>query len=196
MRPVLELTMGKIRNTIPVKLFIGMLSSEYSLFNECCDALCHVYGPLDLESELLVWENTDYYKDEMGANLRRKFIYFKTLMDPIALSGIKVFTNSIEDRLSCQRGIDKQRRINLDPGYITEAKVVLASTKDYAHRIYIGQNIYAEVTLQYRLKGKSFIAVEHTYPDFRTQDACNLFNKARNLLREGLMVAKEGGPEA
>ncbi len=84
-----------------------------------------------------------------------------------------------------------RRRINLDPGYITEAKVVLASTKDFSHRVYIGENIYAEVTLRYSSKERSFTSCDHTFFDFRTEAYRLLFNTARYLLRERLKQIRE-----
>lgn len=181
------LYMGKIRNAIPVKLFVGMLSADASLFNACAEILRVEYGPVDLESDVLDWNKTDYYREEMGSGLLRKFIFFNRLAtDPTLLSDVKVFTNGIENMYSENHGIQVRRKINIDPGYITEAKVILASTKDYAHRIYIGRDIYAEVTLQYRMRGRTFIAIDHTYPDFKTPETLSLFNKARAKLKESL----------
>jgi DMSO/TMAO reductase YedYZ molybdopterin-dependent catalytic subunit len=77
-------------------------------------------------------------------------------------------------------------RINLDPGYVTEAKIVLASTKDYSHRVYLGSGIYAEVTLHYAARVKTFLSFEHTYPDFRTKESLDMFNRAREILRTTL----------
>ncbi len=176
--------MGEIRPPKPVKLFVGMLSSEPALFKACTDLLCSEYGPLDHQSELLPWNFTDYYAAEMGPGLLRKFIFFERLMDPGELAGIKMLTNRIEEQMSVKADTGVGRRINLDPGYITEAKVVLATTKDYSHRIYIGKNIYAEVTLQH--SGGRFTPLEHTYPDYRMDEYLQLFSKARGMLREVL----------
>lgn len=120
----------------------------------------------------------------MGTGLLRTFVFFERLLDPEKLASVKNMTNLIEKRLS--HATSGNRRINIDPGYITEAKVVLASTKDFSHRVYIGRNIYAEVTLQFREQGRTFVALEHTYPDFRRKDMIELFNRARGLLRTAL----------
>lgn len=178
--------MGTMRPPKPVKLFVGMLSSDAALFAECGSFLAEAYGPVDAASDVVPWEHTDYYAAEMGTELLRKFIFFERLVDPGELASVKQFTNRIEEAKATQAGSGLKRRINLDPGYITEAKVVLASTKDYAHRISIGGPIYAEVTLVYREKSRSFIPLEHTYPDFRTEETRGLFNRARQKLREQL----------
>ncbi len=178
--------MGVIRTPKPVKLFVGMLSSEPALLDECTALLSATYSAIDHESAVLPWETSDYYREEMGPGVYRKFIFFKELIDPAKLAGIKNSTNALEAQFSEKAPSGSRRRINLDPGYVTEAKVVLASTKDYSHRVYIGENMYAEVTLRYSSKERSFMAFDHTYLDFRTKTYQDLFNKARNLLREGL----------
>ena len=168
---------------LPAKLFIGMLSQDAGLFQMCAERLALVFGPVDMQSEVLPWEHTDYYRDEMGTDLRRMFIFFERLIDPGDLSRIKLQSIRLEDELSRITTSGPLRSVNLDPGYITEAKVVLATTKDFPHRIYIGEGIYAESTLHYSKSGGSYIVVDHTYPDFRSQYCRDLFNKAREKLR-------------
>ncbi len=176
--------MANIRQPIPVKLFVGMISRERPLFDECAELLCTEFGPLDMRAPIVAWDQTEYYQQEMGTGLLRTFIFFELLLDPEQLALVKNMTNLIEKRLS--HAVSGNRRINIDPGYVTEAKVVLASTKDFSHRVYIGRHIYAEVTLQYREQGRTFVALEHTYPDFRRKDMVELFNEARGLLRAAL----------
>ena len=178
--------MGEIRIPIPVKLFVGMLSPEPALFDACAELLGTQYGSVDFKSGILAWDRTDYYKEEMGTGIKRMFIFFQDLADPGILSSVKHFTNSIEQRFLAQNSDHPRRRINLDPGYVTEAKVVLATTKDFSHRVYIGGNMYAEVTLRYDSKERSFAPLEHTYYDYRTEEYLTIFNNARELLRNGL----------
>ncbi len=181
--------MGVIRTPKPVKLFVGMLSPERALFNECAAMLRAQFGAIDYETDDLPWEVTDYYRDEMGPGIYRKFIFFKELIDPARLAGIKVSTNALEQKFSVTTPSCSRRRINLDPGYVTESKVVLATTKDYSHRVYIGENIYAEATLRYGSKERGFMPLDHTYLDFRTELYRTMFNKARDLLRTALNKA-------
>jgi len=178
--------MGEPRIPTPVKLFVGMLSPEIELFEICTDLLSAEYGPIDYRSEILPWRVTDYYQDEMGTGILRKFIFFERLVDPAVLATTKLLTNSIEARYSTTGGNAVRRRVNLDPGYVTEAKVVLASTKDFSHRVYLGLGIYAEVTLYYATRGKTFLSFDHTYPDFRTKETLDMFNRAREILRTTL----------
>ncbi len=175
--------MGRIKKTLPVKLFAGMIAQDAALFDACIGLLTAEYGLIDIASEPLPWNITDYYRDEMGTGLVRKFVFFDRLIDPWKLASVKLFTNSIEERFSQNTPAGFHRRLNIDPGYITEAKVVLASTKDYAHRISIGDDIYAEATLVYNSNERSFKACAHTYFDFRTDAYIKLFNEARDSLR-------------
>jgi len=171
---------GEAKKHPLVKLVVGMISGRKPLFDAAQRELMTQFGPLDYESALMPWEFTDYYSRELGENLGRKFLSFERLIDPERLAEIKSFTNRLEGNFS-ERGA---RRINLDPGYLDSAKLVLATTKNRDHRIYIGQGIFAEVTLHFR--GKSFRAWEWTYPDYATPEYIAIFNEIRALYREQL----------
>jgi len=175
-----------MKKPLPVKLFIGMLSSAPELFQLCTDIFSKEYGPLDYESLPLPWNMTNYYRNELGDGIVRRFIFFNELIDPAELPRIKNFAIMIEKKFSIFSDNGLRRRINLDPGYVTEAKVVLATTKDYSHRIYIGLNIYAEVTLKYNIRNHQYTACDYTYPDYATDQYRALFGSARDLLRTTL----------
>ena len=170
--------MGVAKKHPPVKLVVGMISGRKPLFDAAQRELVAQFGPVDYESALMPWECTDYYSRELGENLLRKFVAFERLIEPERLAEIKLFTNQLEAKFS-EGGA---RRINLDPGYLDSAKLVLATTKDRDHRIYIGQGIFAEVTLHFQ--GKSFRAWEWTYPDYATPEYIAFFNQIRALYRE------------
>jgi hypothetical protein len=173
--------MGQIKKPIPVKLFIGMITSQVKTLSVVRNALKKKFGKIDLESEAIVFDFTNYYQREMGENLFRKFIGFKKLIDPGKLAYIKIFTNKLEEK-SARRG--RLRRINLDPGYITESNLILATTKGFQHRIYLGRGIFAEVTLKYQ-KGE-FSHYEWTYPDYKTEKYKIFFKKFREIYRRQL----------
>ena len=178
--------MGNLHAPIPVKLFVGMISREPELFTECTRLIAQEYGPVDLVSSVLPWDHSDYYREEMGTGLLRLFIFFENLVDPELLVTAKHHAIKLEGTFSEPSAVGTRRRINLDPGYLTEAKVVLATTKDFPHRIYIGRGVYAESTLHYHKDSRSFQPVGHTYPDFRTEYCLKLFNGARDALRSRL----------
>ncbi|MFA5004717.1 MAG: DUF4416 family protein [Candidatus Omnitrophota bacterium] len=168
--------MGKISKVASVKLIIGFIYQDKPVFDKLKLPLQRIFGAFDFESAELDFNFTDYYTPEFGAGLKRKFVSFKKPIRPEELFKIKLYTNRLEQKSSSSG----KRLINIDPGYLTLAKLVLASTKDYAHRIYLKKGIYAEVTLSY--KGHSFQPLEWSYPDFRTQGYLDIFNQIRGLI--------------
>jgi hypothetical protein len=173
-----ETIMGKITRPEPVMLFAGMLTGDLSLMNRMAETLVEHFGPLIGQTEDLPWRYTDYYAEELGREIFRRFLFFRNLIPPDRIAGIKVETNRIEERNARKVTGSLLRRINLDPGYLESSKVVLASTKNYSHRIYLGHGIYGEVTLKY-VQG-SFRSMDHTYPDYRTETSIETFNRMRN----------------
>ncbi|MBI4849207.1 MAG: DUF4416 family protein [Nitrospirae bacterium] len=167
-----------LRDPHLVKLFIGMLSRDASLFDQLLEKLLDLFGPSDMESAVWQWRHSAYYEKEMGADLKRKFVFFEKLINPQLISEIKLKTIELEKQYLNESG---GREINLDPGYLDSAKIVLVSTKDYSHRLYLGNGIYGEVTLIY--SGKSYQVLPYTYPDFRTEEYHDSFKKARELFK-------------
>ena len=120
---LLNYYMGKITETNPVKLFVGMLSRETSLFNDLAEKLSDIYGKTDFESPVWPWEHSEYYKEEMGHGLKRKFIFFNKLISPGEIAEIKIKTDELEKQYLNEHS---GRRINLDPGYLDTAKLGFA----------------------------------------------------------------------
>ena len=132
------------------------------------------FGPIDLRSERIPFDQTSYYQHEMGGELVREWVSFKQLIQQDAIADAKLATSRLEKRLARPDG---SRTVNLDPGYIVPPRLVLATMKDFAHRIYLEKGIYAEVTLIYR-EGE-FQPLEWTYPDYRQPVAVNFFTSVR-----------------
>ena len=170
--------MGKINPTEKVKLIAGLISNDEALLDKIGARLESVLkNKVDFESDVIDFNYTDYYGKEMGGALKRKFLSFKNLVPLERISKVKLLTNDLEKKLL----IDGKRTINIDPGYIDMAKLVLFSTKDYAHRIHIGNGIFAEVTLHY--KDKRFNFWPWTYPDYKSEEYALCFGKIRDIYR-------------
>jgi hypothetical protein len=167
--------MGRIRKHRPVKLIIGFIFKEEAILNKAKPILEKRFGKIDFESQTLPFNHTTYYEKEFGKDLKRRFISFKKLTIPCGLPQIKIYTNRVEKQLS--RG--PSRLINIDPGYLDLAKLILASTKDYKHRVYLNKGVYAEVTLFY--ENKSYRPWEWTYPDYKSNEYIALFNRIRDI---------------
>ena len=163
-----------------VKLFAGLLFTSLDFLSQAKERLVKEFGLADKESEILDFTFTGYYDEEMGAGIKRQFVSFTRLILPEQLPAIKLLTNEIEQDLA----LKGKRQVNIDPGYLSLAKVVLATTKDYSHRLYLGQGIYGEVTLTYA-KGK-FNPFPWTYPDYQTQAYRQFFEEIREIYKKQL----------
>ena len=153
---------------------MGFIYKDEAIFIKSRDKLEKIFGGLNFQSGPLDFNYTTYYEKEMGAGLKRRFISFSKLIPIGDLYRIKLYTNRLEARFSDSGA---RRQVNIDPGYVDLAKLVLASTKDYSHRIYLRKGIFAEITLSYR--GNSFAYNDWTYPDYRSQEYIDIFNKIR-----------------
>jgi hypothetical protein len=167
--------MAKIRAVDKTLLFVGALFSDKEYYYKTQTALQEAFGEIVMESPPSGWDYSEYYRDEMGSPITRRFLFLKQSMSPDMLSDVKLRTIDIEARFS----LDGKRQINLDPGYLTPAKVVLASTKDYSHRIYLRDGIYAETTLIFKDKG--YFPHVHTYTDYKDERQQRLFLLAREM---------------
>lgn len=176
--------MGTAREADSVKLIASLIAGDPALLTTAQAALGAIFGPVDFESELLPFDHTDYYTPEFGPDLRRRIVTFQQLVVPSDLASIKRQTNELEWSLAREG----QRRVNIDPGYVSLGKLVLASTKDHAHRLYLGQGIYGEVTLTYQ-RGR-FRPWPWTYPDYADRLCCALFDAVRSRYKVQLREAR------
>lgn len=174
--------MGKIVNPLMVKLIIGLIAKEVSSFEKNQRILSFKYGPIDFISPVFEFNLTDYYEKEMGKGLKRQFISFKKLILPERLADIKHLTNKLERK---QTDAESNRIINIDPGYIALSKLVLATTKNFAHRIYIKNGIFEEITLYF--KNGTFTRGKWTYPDYAADSHIAVFNEIRKRYYEQII---------
>lgn len=170
--------MSKPGLPMPVKFFVGILSGRVELFDQVKETWEEKLSPVDVESAILPFDYTDYYEQEMGPGLKRKFFGFAALIDPLKLVEFKLESAALEEhfRRLCP---EPARPVNIDPGYVCPSKVVLSTFKDYAHRIYLGQGVYAETTLHY-YKG-AFSDWPWTYRDYRSLEYKAFFQRVREL---------------
>ncbi|MGA1874564.1 MAG: DUF4416 family protein [bacterium] len=174
--------MGTIKPPKMVKSFAGLLVSDLSLTADCISLLELTFGPIDLQSQTIPFAHTDYYHPEMGNQISRLWVSFSELADPENLASWKIRSNQMEETWARECSGTRRRRVNVDPGYLCDSKVVLATTKDYSHRMYLHSGIYAEVTLSYS-RGKGWQPYSWTYPDYRDRPALNFFALVRNQYR-------------
>lgn len=173
--------MGQIHLHPPVTPILAAFSRHDEALDWAHTRACQLWGPAALASPRFEFSETDYYEPTMGAGLKKCFWAFERPADPRELAEWKIQTNQWEEDYARSAGHSEPRPLNLDPGYLTPAKLVLASTKDHAHRIYLAEGIYAEVTLYYR-DGR-WQAREWTFPDYRRADYQEFFSAVRLLIK-------------
>ncbi len=173
--------MGEINNPKPALLILAAFSRREETLAWAERRAVEHFGPLHAKSPVFEFTETDYYQASMGSELKKQFFVFQSPIDPGSLPDIKRKTNVWELECAAKGGHDDPRPLNLDPGYLTLAKLVLASTKDHAHRIYLRDGIYAEVTLNYRSGG--WQPSDWTYPDYRREDFQQFFSQCRQAIR-------------
>lgn len=169
---------------MPALLLTGLLYADPSSAESAKNKLISSFGPIALEGPELDWDGSDYYKDELGSPIKRKFLFYENPVSQTGLAEIKHETVKIEKALSS----GGKRTVNIDPGYMTGAKLVLASHKDFCHRIPIGGGVFAEVTLMF-VHGE-FVPHPNTYRDFLRDDYIAVFREARQLFIE--RIKKQG----
>ncbi|MCU0652106.1 MAG: DUF4416 family protein [Candidatus Omnitrophica bacterium] len=167
--------MGKIKKYLPVKLIFGFIYQKESIYQRVLPFIKKHFGKIDFESSVMPFSYTDYYLKEFGTDLKRRFISIEKPVNPADLYKIKIYTNKLEEKLS--QG--QRRLINIDPGLLDLAKLILASTKDFSHRIWLNNGIFAELTLFF--KDKDFQSLDWTYPDYRTEEYRYIFRQIRQI---------------
>jgi len=170
--------MGKIKVHPAVKAFTAISYPNETILEKVIEILKDLLGPVELMSNSYsVNTFTNYYEPEMGSETNKILVSFKYLILAETLADIKNKTNEIE-----QQFLDNNlRTVNIDPGYLTQAKVVLATTKDYSHRIYLGKGIFADLHLSYQ--DKAYRPQVWTYPDYKQKQVIEFFSRLREHLR-------------
>jgi hypothetical protein len=156
-----------------VKLICSIFSPDEAMIRECIQQLEGVFGPTDWVGPALFFDRTRYYEREMGWPLHRRFVSFRRLIRPDGIVEAKLRATELEEKHS-QGG---KRRVNIDPGYISIERLVLATGKNYTHRIYLAKGVYADLTLLFQ-RG-TFRSLEWTFPDYASSEMIEIFNEIR-----------------
>lgn len=165
--------MSRLNPPSPAKLVIGAFMQQRHFFEPVAETLENRFGPIDIVSKWFSFDLTTYYETEMGSGLGRRMMSFQNPISQDQLPDIKGFTNDMEQNYC--RG--ENRQVNIDPGYLLPERFVLATGKNFAHRIYIGKNVYADLTLIYH--DKAFKPLPWTYPDYTRSDMQGFLYRVR-----------------
>ena len=173
--------MGTIHAPAPVLLFVAVTSRHPQALDWAERRFRDVSGRLLVASERFAFDQTDYYRASMGPDLFKMLLASEHPIDPGQLASIKIRSNAWEEEYAASADHAETRPLNLDPGYLAEDKLVLASTKNHAHRLYLSDGIYAEFTLQFR--GGKWQSCPWTYPDYQQAGYHDFLTRCRNHLR-------------
>jgi hypothetical protein len=180
--------MHSLKEIEPVKLICGFIIADDDAFAALLDILEDKFGDIQFESESFDFEHTSYYEKEMGGNLRRSFVSFSEPVKPDSLKDTKLATIGIEKRFLNDGG---GRLVNIDPGLLGLANLALASTKEYSHRLYLGDGIFGEVTMLY--ENRNFQPLPWTYPDYRRPELIEFLIRTREDLKEHIIMLRQEG---
>jgi hypothetical protein len=170
--------MGAVNDPKLVKYFVSIIFRDKERMEVAEGKIGEMLGAIEDRTSPASFHQTDYYEKELGKSLSRVFLFFESLLSRERLPEVKLRTNDIETLLSGEG----RRSVNIDPGYVSLENVVLATTKGYSHRIYLGGGIYGDLTLRYH--GGTYRTLEWTYPDYGSEDTISLFNRWRASLKE------------
>ena len=164
------------------KLIAGLLFNDFAVRDQALETLFRRYGPFDFLSEPQHFTHTTYYNREMGPNILRQVCSFLNLVRPEDLPDVKLYTNQLETHLSQ----DGKRRVNIDPGLLSEERLILATGKNYTHRVYLRSGIYADLTLVFQ--NGAYRALPWTYPDYQEPTLLHFLG----ILRQKLIIQRRG----
>ena len=170
--------MGELKSPNPVQYFISIIFRNKERMESAKGKIGEILGEVEDSTNPASFYQTDYYEKEMGKDLSRIFLLFDSLVSRERLPEVKLRTNDIETLFSKEG----KRTVNIDPGYVSLENVVLATTKGYSHRIYLGAGIYGDLTLIYR--SGTYKPLEWTYPDYGSEETISLFKRWRASLKE------------
>ncbi len=176
--------MSVLRPAPKAKLIMSLFSQQDALIGKALESLCRRFGPTDFIGPLMPFDYTRYYESEFGPGLVRRFVSFQRLVEQDCLVEVKIFACQIEQEL----GHQGKRRVNIDPGLITAERLVLATGKNFTHRIYLGKGIYADLTLIYQ-KGR-FRPLQWTYPDYASDESLIFWKKVRSFYLDQLKALR------
>lgn len=170
----------------PVKLICGFIFRHQELFVSAINRLEELFGPVEFETETFPFTHTGYYESEMGPGLQRSFVSFEKPISPDRLSECKLAANRIEQQFLNQSG---GRTVNIDPGMVSLAHLALASTKDFAHRLYLRDGIFGEVSMLY--ENRTFEPLKWTYPDYQTPEVIDFLRRVRESLKDFIITLRQ-----
>ena len=181
--------MAAVEYVEPVVRICAVISRYPSARDWAITALQQAWGKIAHQTPPLPFPAGGFYEAEMGTELVKTLVAFEDLCDPTGLADWKLQSNCWEQQYGQASNHPEARPLNLDPGYVTQAKLILATTKDRDHRVYLRDGIFAEVTINY--VGKQWVHHRWTYPDYRTAEVARFAGQCREQIRHHVRLTKQ-----
>lgn len=183
--------MGIAKDHPPCLQIIAAFSRYESTLEWLWDRVASQLSPIAIISSVFPFTESQYYRSTMGDQLKKQFAILSNWYDPAELSGHKLMSHVWETDLAKSVSFDIERPLNIDPGYMSMTKLVLASMKNREHRIYLKDGIYAEVTLAFR--DQKWQPLAWTYPDYQREDFRVFFGEGRKYLARKIACRRRSG---
>lgn len=119
---------------------------------------------------------SEYYSKEMGPNLARVFFLTSKRYPRDYLLSTKLQSLVWEKNWS----VNTKRMVNTDIGFLSLENFLLATTKNYSHRVFLGQDIFADLT--YYFHQGELHTLPWTYPDYIDSEKKDFFLWGRSFL--------------
>ena len=176
----MEASIPALRQDTLAYLFFGAFGCDQAYLDDARALVEQEYGPLDARgiSEVFDFPDAESYRETMGTGLKRQFFVCEERREQGCLGEVKRGAIELEKQIIAKRPGPVDRPINIDPGIINDCRIILASTKDYSHRIYRGAGIWEEITLMYR--DGAYRELPWTYRDFKNPGYHEFFEVFRN----------------
>lgn len=178
--------MSRRKTPQPARLLISVMYREEKDFEHSLTRIAPRLGDVAQTSEPFPFDRTDYYEREMGAPLFRRFVLTRDAIPRDELASAKLAAEAIENECSAHG----KRTVNIDPGLLADENFILATGKNYSHRIYLRDGVYADLTLVYE-RGE-YRPLPWTYPDFASPEIRAFLTGLRREIRESRKPALGG----
>ncbi len=171
-------TTTRLKTPPPAKCFMAIMTTVDVYHVQAEEALERAFGPIDAHSDRYDFSRfSAYYDEEMGGPVWKYFVTFSRLLPMDSLVTVKRSVEEVQKHFAVQEKEALRRTVNLDPGYVTGWNLVLSTVKNHAHRLYLGQGVYGEVTLLFRKH--TFEPLPWTYRDYASQPVIDFFMRVR-----------------
>jgi len=168
--------MARRQTPPPGRLVVSIIYSSIDALADALKLLERQFGRVQYETIETTYSATTY-AEEMGDSLQRRFFSFEKPVERDRLPQIKTACQKIEKQFGDHVDDFTFRTVNLDPGILTPDNLVMASTREYNHRIYLSDGVFADLVLVFA-KGR-FVRMPWTISDFYHGEAIEFFLRVR-----------------